>query len=171
MNIRVEPARREWVAALLQGDAEFSERFGLPVEPGWAVFPETLPLLLAASRGDEPNPWGPYLFFAVDGALVGNGGWKGAPANGRAELGYAVAPRVRGRGVATAAVRELLVRARAADLGIAVAHTLAEESASTAVLRRCGFAKVSELLDPEDGAVWRWEADLARVGGMQPPRQ
>jgi [ribosomal protein S5]-alanine N-acetyltransferase len=160
MDLRVEPVRREWVVALSQGDAEFTERFGVPVERGWAVFPETLPFLLAASEDDEPDPWGPHLFFGPDGTLVGNGGWKGAPVDGEAELGYAVAPAVRGRGLATAAVGLLLARAQGRGVRRVVAHTLAEESASTAVLRRCGFTKVSELVDPEDGAEWRWEVDL-----------
>ncbi|MBW3664728.1 MAG: GNAT family N-acetyltransferase [Actinobacteria bacterium] len=163
MNIRVEPARREWVAALSQGDAQFTERFGPQVEPGWEGFPETLPILLAASEPDKSAAWGPHLFFDGDGVLVGNGGWKGPPVNGESELGYAVAPGVRGRGIATAAVRVLLARAREAGLRTAAAHTLAEESASTAVLRRCGFTKVSEVIDPEDGVVWRWEADVATV--------
>lgn len=123
------PARNEWVAALSRGDAEFSEQFSLPVEPGWQGFRRPLPLLIARSQDDERDRWGPHLFFDADGALVGNGGWKGAPVGGRAELGYAVAPRVRGRGIAGAAVRVLLARGRQAGLHIAVAHTLAEESA------------------------------------------
>jgi hypothetical protein len=31
------------------------------------------------------------------------------------------------------------------------AHTLAAESASTSVLARCGFAKVAELINPDEG--------------------
>jgi hypothetical protein len=41
-----------------------------------------------------------------------------------------------------------------------VADTLAETSASTSVLERCGFEKVDELIDADEGAVWRWEASL-----------
>ncbi len=77
-----------------------------------------------------------------------------------AELGYAVAPARRGRGIATAAVRVLLERARAAGLREVIAHTLAEPSASTSVLAGCGFEKVDELIDPDDGPVWRWRIRL-----------
>ena len=42
-------------------------------------------------------------------------------------------------------------------MGTAIAHTLASESASTTVLRRCGFAQVTDIDDPEEGTVWRWE--------------
>jgi len=113
-RIRVEPVRREWADALSHGDAEFTQRFAVPVEKDWAGFPEALPIIIAAAQRDEPDQWGPHLFFGDDGALIGNGGWKGPPADGTAELGYAVAPARQGRGVATAVVRELVRRARIA---------------------------------------------------------
>jgi hypothetical protein len=92
--VRVEPATPAWLEALAAGDDEFSAAFGIPVEPGWLEFPEALSYALE-SDGDDPHPeWGFHLFFATaDGALVGNGGWKGPPVDGAAELGYAVAPR------------------------------------------------------------------------------
>ena len=164
-RIRVEPVRREWADALSHGDAEFTKRFGVPVEADWAGFPEALPIIIAAAQGDEPDQWGPHLFFGDDGALIGNGGWKGAPSDGAAELGYAVAPARQGRGVATAVVRELAGRARAAGLRMVLAHTLAAESASASVLARCGFAKVAELIDPGEGPVWRWELNLEHHAG------
>ena len=158
---RLELLAREWAQALVEGDAEFSKRFGIPVETGWPGFVETRRALVAAAGGrDDTDPWGLHLFFDDDGALVGNGGWKGPPLDGVAELGYAVAPARRRRGVATSAVRELLSGARSAGLRTVVAHTLAEESASTAVLIRCGFTRVSEFLGHEDGLVWRWECNI-----------
>jgi len=159
-RIRVEPVRRGWAGALSHGDAEFTQRFAVPVEKDWAGFPEALPIIIAAAQRDEPDQWGPRLFFGDDGALIGNGGWNGPPADGTAELGYAVAPARQGRGVATAVVRELVRRARVAGLRMVFAHTLAAESASTSVLARCGFAKVAELIDPDEGPVWRWEHHL-----------
>ena len=76
-RIRVEPVRREWADALSHGDAEFTQRFAVPVEKDWAGFPEALPIIIAAAQRDEPDQWGPHLFFGDDGALIGNGGWKG----------------------------------------------------------------------------------------------
>lgn len=87
---------------------------------------------------------------------MGNAGWKGEPVDGAAELGYAVAPSRRGCGTATAVVRELLDRARAARLQTVVAHTLAEPSPSTSVMARCGFANVARVLDP------RWRVGVRR---------
>ena len=37
-----------------------------------------------------------------------------------------------------------------------IAHTLPERNASCAVLNRNGFTLESEIIDPEDGPVWRW---------------
>lgn len=156
----MEPATLTWLKALAEGDDVFSTRFGVPVVPGWAPFPEAISFALQTARTGPPGPWGVHLFFDEDGALVGNGGWKGAPADGVAELGYAVAPERQQRGIATAVVRELVARARAAGVRLVVAHTFPEPSASTTVLDRCGFVHVGELVDPDDGIVWRWELPL-----------
>jgi RimJ/RimL family protein N-acetyltransferase len=158
--VRVVPVTREWAEALAQGDAVFQQRFGIPVEAGWFGFPEAIGFLVKAGKGEVSSEWGPQLFFDEDGALVGNGGWKGPPTEGTAELGYSVAPSRQGRGIATAAVLELIERGRKAGLRRVIAHTLPEESASTTVLMRCGFQKTGERLDPDDGLVWRWELPL-----------
>ena len=55
----------------------------------------------------------------------------------------------------------LVARAmREPDVQIVVAHTLRERNASTRVLEKTGFALVGEVVDPEDGPVWRWERTL-----------
>lgn len=161
--IRLEPVTEAWADALALGDDAFAARFGVPVEPGWTGFPEVIGFLVAAARGQVAHEWGPHLIFDADGALVGNAGWKGPPVGGTVELGYSVAPARQGRGIATATVRELLSRARAAGVDTVVAHTLPGTSASTSVLERCGFARVGEEVDPDDGAVWRWELRLGRA--------
>jgi RimJ/RimL family protein N-acetyltransferase len=158
--VRVEPITLEWAQALAEGDAVFEKRFGIPVEADWSGFPQVLPILLEATNGGLASEWGPCLFFDDDGALVGNGGWKGPPEDGAAELGYAVAPSRQRRGIATAVVRELVRRGQRADLRTVVAHTLAQENASTKVLGRCGFTRTAELIDPDVGPVWRWELQI-----------
>jgi RimJ/RimL family protein N-acetyltransferase len=62
---------------------------------------------------------------------------------------------------------DVVRRARAAGLHMIFAHTLAAESASTSVLARCGFAPVAELIDPDEGPVWRWELRLDENGGQR----
>jgi len=159
--IRVEPATSAWLEALAEGDDVFTARFGVPVVVGWAPSREAISFGLQAARDGAPLSWGVHLFFDDDGALVGNGGWKGAPVDGTAELGYGVAPERRRRGIATAAVRELVARARVAGVRLVIAHTRPEPSASTTVLGRCGFRRAGELVDPDDGLMWRWELPLA----------
>ena len=41
-----------------------------------------------------------------------------------------------------------------------IAHTLAEDNPSTKVLQKCGFEKVQEINDPEDGLIWKWELNI-----------
>lgn len=68
-----------------------------------------------------------------------------------------------GRGIATAAVNQLIEDADRTDLRVVVAHTLPEINASTTVLSRCGFVRVDTVVDPDggvDGVVWRWELSL-----------
>ena len=157
--VAVVPARLDWLEALADSDERFGARFGIAVVPGWVGFPEALPVAVEEARRRAEDPWGTHLFFDDDGALVGIGGFKGAPRDGEVELGYAVAPARQGRGIATAVVEELVRRARNAGVRIVTAHTLAEESASTAVLRKCGFARRGHARDADDD-VWRWERPL-----------
>ena len=156
--VHVVPARVDWLEALMEGDDVFTDRFGIVVAPGWVGFPEALAYAVDEARRQPENPWGTHLFFdETDGALVGFGGFKGPPHGGEVELGYAVAPTRQGRGIATAVVTVLVERARAAGVATVTAHTLAEENASTAVLRKNRFIRTAELDDPETGAIWRWE--------------
>lgn len=157
--IAVEPATAEQLDALVEGDEVFAGRFGCEVIEGWAGFPEAVPYARDAVRESPDQTWGTHLFFE-DGALVGFGGWKGQPVDGAAELGYAVAPARRGRGVASAVVNQLIDRARSAGVTTVYAHTLAEVSASTSVLRRCGFTRTDVIDGGDDGMLWRWERSL-----------
>jgi RimJ/RimL family protein N-acetyltransferase len=162
IDVTIEPVRREWADALAAGDRAFEERFGLHVAPGWAGFPEVVPAIRQAAHRHDADPWGSHLFFA-DGVLVGLGGFKGEPADGTVEIGYAVAPGWQGRGIATAAALAMIQRARDAGVRTVVAHTLPEENPSTRVLRRTGFTwagTTTEADGEEEQAVWRWELDL-----------
>jgi len=161
--MRVEPLRLEWIEALVIDDATFTERFGVPVVDGWAGFPEALPFALEGARRHDADPWGTHVFFDDDGALVGFGGFKGPPADGAVEVGYAIAPARQGRGLAREATRAMVELARAGAVARVVAHTLATPNASTAVLTRCGFVLVAATSDPDgavEGDVWRWELEL-----------
>jgi RimJ/RimL family protein N-acetyltransferase len=91
---------------------------------------------------------------------VGLVGFKAPPRDGEVEIAYFTFPRFEGLGFATSAIRHLVDHARVAVKQV-VAHTLPDESASTSALKRCGFAWAGEVLDPEDGLVWRWALETA----------
>ena len=66
--------------------------------------------------------------------------------------------RTAAKGYATEAATALVAHARrAAGVAVIRAHTMPEHNASARVLSKCGFVKVGELMDPEDGLIWRWE--------------
>ena len=157
--VAVLPARVEWLEALAESDEVFTTRFDIPVVAGWIRFPESLPATIDRARRRPLDPWGTHLLFDDDGALVGFGGFHGAPRDGEVELSCAVARARQGRGVATAVVGQLVDRGRDAGLTVVSAHTLPEENASTAVLRKRGFAHTGSRDEP-DGELWRWELPL-----------
>jgi len=77
---------------------------------------------------------------------------------GVVEIAYGIDEEYRGRGYATEAARALTDFAFAdAKVRIVCAHTLPEKNASARVLTKCGFTLLGEMIDPEDGLVWRWE--------------
>ena len=108
-----------------------------------------------------PDPWttGFSVVLLESGTEVGSCGYKGPPgADGSVEIAYGVDPEYQNRGYATEVAQALVDYAFTVD-GISVvrAHTLSEVNASTRVLTKCGFEKLGEVIDPEDGLVWRWE--------------
>jgi [ribosomal protein S5]-alanine N-acetyltransferase len=148
------------LSAALEGAEPLSRALGgCAVADGWEAFPEALPAARAAVAEDpESARWGTRLFILDEPrTLVGWGGFKGPPADGVVELGYAVAPAFRGRGIAGDAVLQMLDDAFSDDrVNAVIAHTLAAPGPSTRVLAKTGFAHDGEVDGGEDGRVWRW---------------
>jgi RimJ/RimL family protein N-acetyltransferase len=122
------------------------------VSPDW---------LARAYAATAPDPW--TLGFAIvhqaTGAVIGMCGFKGPPgADGIVELSYGVNGEHEGRGYATEAAEALVAFAFSRqDIHLVCAHTLQDMGASARVLAKCGFRLVGQVVDPEDGLVWRWE--------------
>jgi RimJ/RimL family protein N-acetyltransferase len=83
------------------------------------------------------------------------------------EIAYYTFPHREGCGVATAMARELTARALP-HVDRVVAHTLPVDNASSRVLRRCGFEQAHEVIDPEDGLVWRWQRPTMVSSSINP---
>jgi RimJ/RimL family protein N-acetyltransferase len=78
------------------------------------------------------------------------------------EIAYFTFQGYEGRGYATRMARALIDRAWETEADVIIAaQTLPNESASTTILRRLGFALVGSINHPEDGEVWEWQ--LRRV--------
>lgn len=114
---------------------------------------------LAQLASGVPAPWCvPMLILsATSGEILGGCTFKGAPVDGRVEIGYGVAETARRRGVATAAVSRLLRLAAASGLVTRVdAHILPDNLASSLVVSRLGFSRGEMLEDPPGEWVVRW---------------
>ena len=74
------------------------------------------------------------------------------------EIAYGIAPDFQGQGYATEAAQAGIGFAFSCEeVRVIRAHTLPTPNASTRVLLKCGFQRKGEIVDPEDGLVWRWE--------------
>jgi RimJ/RimL family protein N-acetyltransferase len=123
---------------------------------------EVSPVWLARLDGSSViDPWihGFVVVHRANESVIGKCGFKGPPAaDGSVEIAYGIAPEHQGKGYATEAAAALVRYAfDSGQVRVARAHTLPEPNASTRVLTKCGFRRVGEVMDPEDGLVWRWE--------------
>ena len=130
----------------------------MPPEMRKEVSPTWLAMLEASA---EIDPWihGFTLVHSNSGTAVGSCGFKGHPdADGMVEISYAIEPEHQGKGYATEAAAALVAYAFGSDaVHFVRAHTLPVPNASTRVLTKCGFQRIGEAIDPDDGLVWRWE--------------
>ena len=122
------------------------------------VSPEWLARVSASTSAD---PWlhGFAMVHLATGTVIGSCGYKSAPGpDAVVEIAYGVDQAFQGRGYATEAARALVAFAFGSGrVSLVRAHTRPAESASTRVLTKCRFERVGEVVDPEDGLVWRWE--------------
>jgi RimJ/RimL family protein N-acetyltransferase len=151
------------LSAALEGRNALEGLLGVSVADDWEGFPDALPILRASyERNPEGHVWGSLFFIELAvPTLVGFGGFKGSPSpDGVVEIGYAIAPAFRGRGLATDAVA-LMVQRAFADVAVHAvdAHTLGHDNPSTRVLQKTGFRKIAEIDDPDDGPIWQWRLE------------
>lgn len=137
--------RPDHAPALLAFERENRAYFAASVpdrgEEYFARFDERLRALLAEQ---EAGAGFFHVLVGTEGEVLGRVNLTGV-ADGGADLGYRIAERAAGRGLATRAVRELC--ARAADrYGLTVLRAAAtlDNAASQTVLARTGFVVVGE---------------------------
>jgi [ribosomal protein S5]-alanine N-acetyltransferase len=168
-RIRLVPLAPDHHLAMIDHPERFEVEFGFPLAQGLAEYMVSDDVSTAwladlrASAGGPADPWrfGFAMVHQDSAQVIGLASFKGAPdAEGVVEIAYGVAPGYEGRGYATEAARYLTEFALSDDrVRTLRAHTAPEDNPSTGVLRKCGFRFLGEVVDPEDGPVWRWELD------------
>lgn len=157
-DIRVVPVQEEDLAYLLSGDDAFSTATGMTVAQGYLAFPEALEFTAERLNLGMDPAWSTHLIVdSMDNELVGMGGFNGPPELGSVELGLSIAPAQQGEGIGAAAVRALVASAAQRGATMVYAFTVAEPGPSPSMLIRCGFTKVAEIAESDDGPLWRWE--------------
>ena len=142
-------------AEVLASIEAMSESDRAQVSPNW---------LARVKAAAAPDPWlhGFAIVQRESGKIVGRCGYKGTPGpEAVVEIAYGVDPDYQGRGYATEAAQALVSYAfESGRVRLVLPHTLPHENASTRVLTKCKFSCAGEVIDPEDGLVWRWELRL-----------
>lgn len=160
---RLVPFTQAHFNAIFENDThELSRLLNTSTPCAWTDFPaghEALnPLykIFQSLKGD--SRWGSYFIVGKsDREMWGTCCFKGRPdASGFVEIGYEVKSRYQNMGVATEVTEALIKFAFGEGLNGIVAHTLCEENASVKVLRKNGFQLHGQVIDPEDGPVWKW---------------
>ena len=114
--------------------------------------------LFKTSAATDPWVHGFVARERATGTVVGQGGFKGPPRGGVVEIAYGTKAEHRGKGYATETAQALVDYAFGSpQVVLVIAHTLPDSIASQRVLAKCGFQHVGEVIDPEDGLVWRFE--------------
>ena len=164
-RLQMIPYTPEQLLSLIDDVAEFESKTGFTAANGlrdFIISDEVSPAWIERLRTSPgPDPWR-HGFALVDRAsrsVVGNVGFKGPPdEDGMVEIAYGIVRDYEGRGYATEAAG-LLVRfaSENSEVRLIRAHTLPTKNASTRVLTKNGFQYIGEVIDPDDGLVWRWE--------------
>lgn len=161
-SLRLIQCDTELLKAAIAGNEILAKKLGTIVQGDWTEF-GTGALQYSHDRllenKDESGWWTYFPIHKQDNKLIGSGGYKGKPTiEGTVELGYEITSNYRNRGLATEMTKGLVENAfKDNRVKVIIAHTLGQENPSTSVLIKCGFVKVAEINDPDDGLIWKWE--------------
>ncbi|MEP7054426.1 MAG: GNAT family N-acetyltransferase [Actinomycetota bacterium] len=139
----LQPIDTMTAAAIISGDLG-----DLVAGNGWPQSDTIDGLRMEAQLGSSPACW----LIQLHGTVIGELGWKGGPGpDGRAEIGYSLAPDYRGAGYATEAVQGFALWATTRqEVRRLVAETLVDNLASRRVLEKSGFT----IWSAKDGYVY-----------------
>ncbi len=161
-NLLLISGNKKILSSAIKGAAFLSDSLHALVSEPWTEFglsPIEYSLTRISQNEDENGWWTYFPIHKEDKKLIGTCGYKGLPTSeGNVEIGYEVISEYRQKGLGTEIAKGLISNAFTFEnVKMIIAHTLPSENASTHILMRLGFGKVSEIIDPEDGLIWRWE--------------
>ena len=161
-NLRLIQCDPETLKHAISANESLAKKLSVTVIENWTEFgvsslQYSLDKLL--ENEDEKGWWTYFPIHKQDNKLIGCGGYQGKPTNdGTVEIGYEIRADYRNRGLATEMTLGLVENAfRYERVKSILAHTLGQENPSTKVLTKCGFEKIEEINDPEEGVIWKWE--------------
>ena len=103
------------------------------------------------------RPWIGY-FFIDNEVLVGSGGYKGKPRNGKVEIAYGTFTGHQGKGIGTEICKMLTVLSLQTDPEVRItARTLKDHFASIRILEKNNFEFIGMIWDEDDGEVCEFE--------------
>lgn len=158
---RLEQLSRQDLTCLAQGL--------LPPDVADRTYPGALPPTFVAIRSlaqiqaGQSALWclGFYMVAAWDDRIVGSCGFKGAPVEGRVEIGYGVSPDARRQGHATRAVAELInIAANSLQVRSVLAQVNPANLGSTRVVQKLGFTARGRQLDHEGEMLVQWVCEI-----------
>ena len=168
-NLQLIPCEPLHLATVLRDKKGLEPMLGVSVPDTWPEFPQAVPYVYERLRSDPSSVgWWTYLFVhAGDRVLAGEGGLKGKPdESGVVEIGYAIVPEYRQRGLATEAAGGLARWAFSHPNVTAVeAETLPDGRGSIRVLEKLGMRFVGATDE-----VFRWRLhrqDFKEEGGAR----
>ncbi len=159
-NLILIPANIDLLQKALAGDKELAAALDVSVDEHWTEFGAfALQYVLdkLVANPDEGIWWTYFPVYKKENKLIGSGGYKGKPEDGAVEIGYEIAPAYRNKGLATEMAKGLIENAfKNENVTNILAHTLGHETPSSKVLTKCGFEKIEDLNDPDNGLIWKW---------------
>lgn len=168
-NLQLIPCEPLHLATVLEDKKGLEPLLSVSVPDAWPVFPRAVPYVYEKLKADPSAVgWWTYLFVhAEDRVLAGEGGFKGKPSDSNVvEIGYAIVPEYRQRGLATEAAGGLAGWAFShPNVTAVVAETLPDGHGSIRVLEKLGMRLVGATDE-----VLRWRVDkqdLREEGGTR----
>ncbi len=162
-RLQLIPCELTHFEAMLEDERKLATLLQVKLAEEWLGFAAAREAMQPCYEHLKSHPedlgWWTYLFInKSDRTLIGLGGFKGAVnEEGIIEIGYAIAPAYRRKGLAVEASHGMIKYAFTnPQLKKIYAHTLPEYNASTGVLEKIGMNLIGAVNDPVDGEIWRW---------------